>query len=123
MSCRKTLGSQGEQWAASYLSKNKYKIIQKNFKTRIGEIDIIAMDKEYIVFIEVKTRTNDNFGLPCQAVDYRKQITIGKVAALYLVNNKLQNESCRFDIIEVCVDENNKHTISHIKDAFQPKVF
>lgn len=122
MSENKTLGAVGEKSAADFLLKNNYKIIEKNYKAKFGEIDIIAKDKEYIVFVEVKTRNNVKYGRPCESVTKRKQNVIGKVASLYLAIKKLQNQNCRFDIIEVLVDENNKMNITHIIDAFQPKV-
>lgn len=123
MKGKRILGAMGEKAAADFLVKNKYKIIEMNFKTKIGEIDIIARDKEYIVFIEVKTRSGTKYGLPCQAVDFRKQNVIGKVSAMYLANKGLNNQNCRFDVIEVYSNGYDINNICHIKDAFQPKVF
>lgn len=123
MSDKKILGNTGEKAATDFLIKNKLKIIEKNFKNRIGEIDIIAKDKEYLVFVEVKTRTGTGYGLPCQAVDARKQKVIGKVASMYLANNNLSNQCCRFDIIEVYSNCSKIEKITHIKDAFQPQIY
>lgn len=118
----KKLGAVGENSAADFLIKNKYKIIKRNYKIKCGEIDIIASSKEYIVFIEVKTRTGIKYGLPCQSVNLKKQNVIGRVATVYIAQNNLGNQNCRFDIIEVLI-EGSKTSINHIKDAFQPQVF
>ena len=94
------LGSWGEKLAASYLRKKHYKIIQTGYRCRFGEIDIIAKDKEYFCFIEVKYRTTNDFGNPLEAVDFRKQNQIRKVANYYLMRNKLSEWTpCRFDVI------------------------
>ena len=106
-------GLKGEILAQKYLKKQKYKIIEKNYKTRYGEIDIIALDKNYIVFIEVKTRVSTKFGRASEAVDSNKQRYIKNVALGYLKINDLLNSNVRFDVIEVYDEE-----INHIKNAF-----
>lgn len=73
-------GSEGESFAADYLIKNGYRILERNFRTPLGEIDIIARDGETLVFIEVKARSNARFGPPQLAVDHRKQVKISRVA-------------------------------------------
>lgn len=110
---KKLFGKAGELKAADYLKQKGYKILETNFKTRIGEIDIIALDGEYIVFVEVKTRAGDEYGAPSEAVDRRKREKYGKVATEYLVKSKNTDVPCRFDVIEI---ENGK--INHIVDAF-----
>ncbi len=90
-----------------------YKILETNYKTHIGEIDIIAFDGESIVFIEVKTRLNDDFGAPSEAVTAKKCEKYYKVATEYLVRNKKTESPCRFDVIEI---ENGE--INHIINAF-----
>ena len=110
---KKFLGRAGEIKAAEYLKHKKYKIIKTNYKTYCGEIDIIAEDGEYTVFIEVKTRTSDDFGLPSEAVNQKKIEKYYKVAAEYLQRNKKTDTPCRFDVIEI---ENGQ--INHIIDAF-----
>ena len=117
----KIIGRRGEDIAKRYLIDKKYKILEENFKCKIGEIDIIASDGEYIIFVEVKTRTSTKYGIPCQAVNFYKQRIIGKVASLYLSNNKLYNEMCRFDIVGILI-MNKQISISHIENAFCPKV-
>ena len=110
---KKFLGRAGEIKAADFLKKKGYKILEKNYKTYIGEIDLIAQDNEYTVFIEVKTRTSEDYGLPCEAVDNRKVEKYYKVATEYLVRNKKNDSPCRFDVVEI---ENGQ--INHIINAF-----
>lgn len=110
---KKLLGRAGEIKAAEFLKKKGYEITDKNFKTRIGEIDVIAKDGEYVVFVEVKTRTDDSYGTPSEAVDNKKQEKYRLVAAEYLQKKRLSDAACRFDVIEI---ENGK--INHIENAF-----
>lgn len=112
------LGAMGEQAAARYLRVNGYEICGANFVTGVGEIDIIAKQKDVICFIEVKTRSLGGIARPADAVDYRKQENIKGSAAAYMTRFSLKNK-IRFDIIEVLVDENEKiKNINHIKNAF-----
>ena len=109
------LGKIGESKAVDYLKKQGLKIIQTNYKNKLGEIDIICYNKkddEY-VFVEVKTRSSLEFGLPCEAVNIHKQNKIKSVAKLYLLINKKLDYKVRFDVLEVI---DNK--INHIKYAF-----
>ena len=108
------LGKKGEELAIQYLQEHNYKIIDKNFRTRLGEIDIIAKDKQELVFIEVKTRTSNQYGSPSEAVDNIKIKHIEKAAEYYIYIKQLQNEYIRFDVIEVMAD-NGKYKINHIK--------
>lgn len=118
---KKIVGDLGEKIATNFMLKSGYKIIDKNFKCKIGEIDIIALDKNNIVFVEVKTRTSTKYGIPSDAVNLFKQNKIINVAKFYLsLNNKFINLSARFDVIEVFLNpytyELNK--INHIVNAF-----
>ena len=110
---KKFLGRTGESRAASFLKKNKYKIIAKNYETKIGEIDIIAIKDGFYIFIEVKTRVNDKFGRPCEAVNFTKQKKYHYVATQFLNEMGLVDVPCRFDIIEITPQE-----INHIENAF-----
>lgn len=107
------MGRSGERKAERYLKKKKYKILDINFKTRFGEADIIAKDKDYIVFVEVKTRSSDRYGSPSEAVNFRKQEKYFMVASEYLMKNDLSDAPCRFDVVEVLGDK-----INHIENAF-----
>ena len=108
------LGKVGEDIACKYLTKKDYKIIAKNFRCKIGEIDIIAKYKDEIMFIEVKTRKKLSYGLPAEAVNEQKRKHILKTSRYYLYINKLQNKKVRFDIIEVY--KKDKFYINHIKN-------
>ena len=110
---KKFLGRAGENKAIEYLTKKGYKILQKNFKTYVGEIDVIAKDGEEIVFVEVKTRSSESYGSPGEAVDYKKQEKYVKVATEYLIRNKKEGANCRFDVIEILNGQ-----INHVIDAF-----
>jgi putative endonuclease len=97
----RTLGCQTEKMAVDYLVKKGYSIQETNFRCRLGEIDIIAKDKEYIAFVEVKYRKTDKNGLPREAVNIFKQRTIIKVAKYYLMRYNLYDSNCRFDVVEM----------------------
>jgi putative endonuclease len=112
------LGRKGEERAVDFLKKNGYRIIQRNYKNKLGEIDIIAKDKDTLCFIEVKTRVNLNFGLPQEAVNFYKQKKLNKVALSYLKQYNLLNIPARFDIVSVIINNQNKVEINIIKDAF-----
>jgi len=111
---KRQIGTYYEVKAEEYLLQNGYKILESNFRVRSGEIDIIAKDGEYFCFVEVKYRTTNNYGNPLEAVDFRKQNQIRKIAGIYLVKNKLTEYTpCRFDVIAFEGDK-----ITHIKNAF-----
>lgn len=110
-------GSRGESLACDYLSKLGYNILKRNFYFgKHGEIDIIAEDGLYLVFIEVKSRYSDEFGDPLLSITSRKQRSLRRAAEGYLYVNKITDKDCRFDVIIVRFDKNN--AIEHIKAAF-----
>ena len=109
----KVEGNIGEVLSVNFLKKQGYKILSINFKTKFGEIDIIAQDKDTIVFVEVKRRETLKFGRPIEAIDYRKELKIKRVAEYYLNKTKNYEVNVRFDVIEILGKE-----ISHIKNAF-----
>lgn len=113
------LGQYGEDKASDYLETHNYKIIERNFRCRQGEIDIIAKDlsKNELVFVEVKTRLSFNYGRPSQAVTSIKQRHILNVAKYYLYKNSINDTFVRFDLIEVFVKE-FEFRINHIKQIF-----
>jgi len=112
-----SFGARGEDLAAEYLKQNSYKILARNFKTKLGEIDIIARDKDTICFVEVKARNSDRFGLPQESVSSFKQRQISKAALIFLKEHKLINNKARFDVVSILFTE-NEHKIDLIKDAF-----
>lgn len=107
------VGSSYEALTVKYLKDIGYTILETNYRCRSGEIDIIAQDQEYIVFIEVKYRKTKNYGYPRESVNFYKQKHILSVAKYYLFRHKLINKNCRFDVVEILGGQ-----ITHIKNAF-----
>lgn len=115
---KKELGQKGEEMAVNYLIKSGYKIVARNFRCRSGEIDIVAIEGEYTVFIEVKTRTGAGFGTAAEAVNYKKQKQIHKAAAYYLMKTGQTEKNCRFDVVTVHMGKSDNNIIEIIKNAF-----
>ena len=111
----KNIGNLGETKASQYLESKGYQILSRNYRVRFGEIDIIALYKDTLVFVEVKSRKNDKFAPASQAVNYKKQQTIRKVAAAYLNTHSLSFNEIRFDVIEYYYIN---QPISHLINAF-----
>ncbi len=117
LNSRQLLGKSGEETVAKYLRKNGYKILIKNYRCKLGEIDIIAQDGSDLVFIEVKTRSGLHYGSPAAAVNLRKQRQISRAAQCYLAEQRLFDTPARFDVISLLYS-NNDHQIEHINNAF-----
>ena len=99
---RRAIGTEYETLACEYLTRHGYQILCRNFRCRQGEIDIIARDRDYLVFIEVKYRRDEHEGDPAEAVDYRKQKKICKTADYYRMLRRIpDNQSCRFDGVAI----------------------
>lgn len=111
---RHILGQDGEDFAVEYLIKNNYTIIERNFSCRQGEIDIIAQDANELVFIEVKTRSNSNYGNPIDAITPYKIKHLMKSIQYYLYIHHLENSFVRIDVIEV-YSRQNGFEVSQIK--------
>ena len=111
----RTLGSFGEEQAARYLRRKGYRIVERNFRCRQGEIDLIARKGKYLVFVEVKTRRNNDFRRPEQAVDYNKQHNLLRAINHYIHYCHL-NMPWRFDVITVVGMPGCHHEIEHIED-------
>jgi putative endonuclease len=114
-----TLGRKGEDLAAEFLKQNGYTILFRNYRTRIGEIDIIAATDEALIFCEVKTRRNCAYGDPVEAVTPKKQATIRTIAEYYLATGNKNNyyRDIRFDIITILSD-GNTYSMKHYINAF-----
>lgn len=112
---KRIMGRNGEEIACDFLIQNGYQIIEKNFRSKLGEIDIIAKDKNELVFVEVKTRGQRMFGMPAEAVTKQKKNHIYHVAEYYLWKNNIENVFCRIDVIEIYVT--NGISINYIKNA------
>ncbi len=115
---KQDFGQNGENIAENYLKSIGYLIINRNYRCKQGEIDIIAKDNDEIVFIEVKTRSSIIYGKPAEAVNNYKQNHIKKAAEVYIYFNQLENFYIRFDVIEVFLC-NKKYKINHIKQAIE----
>lgn len=113
------IGMLGETIAKKYLINNNYIVLEKNFRIKQGEIDLIAIDKnrKELVFTEVKTRTNLKFGKPIEAVNNKKIKNIIKTSKNYIYKKRYENMNIRYDIIEIYLI-NNKLKINHIKNVF-----
>jgi putative endonuclease len=114
---RQTLGKWGEDQAALFLRRQGLKILQRNLRTPVGEIDIIALHRKILVFVEVKTRSGSGYGSPQEAVGPAKQRQILRAASWYLNENPLPNLQPRFDVVAVRVGS-DKPQIEHIVNAF-----
>ena len=119
MRTRDLTGPWGEALAAEYLRKKHYRIEAMNYRTRLGEIDIIASNRQYLVFCEVKLRKSANFAAAREFVDARKQQRLRTAAELYLAQNGIEAPA-RFDVAEVYTDETGKpRRVEYLEDAFQ----
>lgn len=99
---KREIGAHYEERAADYLKGAGYQILARNFRIRTGEIDIVARDGEYLVFVEVKYRADGAYGSPLEAVDYRKQQSIVRTAGFYMLAQGYGTEtSCRFDVVAI----------------------
>jgi len=109
---RLSLGRRGEDLCEEFLKRKGYRIAERNYRCRMGEIDIVAMDGDTVCFVEVKTRRTPKFGLPQEAVTFRKREKLMRLALLYMKKKKLEGKSMRFDVVAV------SGGIELIKDAF-----
>jgi putative endonuclease len=117
MDNRKSLGDKGEDVAAAALKKQGYKVLERNYRTPLGEIDLIARHGGALVFIEVKTRTSSRFGAGQDAVHHGKQARLRKLADYYLKQKRLGEVPVRFDVVGILWQE-GKHQIEVIQGAF-----
>lgn len=111
---KRVIGDSEEILAVQYLEERGYTVIDRNFRCKMGEIDIVASNEGYLVFIEVKYRSSLKYGDPAQAVNIKKQRTIYKVAQFYILKNNIsQSTPVRFDVVTIVGNE-----INIIKNAF-----
>lgn len=110
------IGGHYEEIAARYLQNKGYEILERNYRTRYGEIDIIARQGKMLVFVEIKFRSGEEYGVPSEAVDYVKRQRISKVALYFYSRHGYEQElPCRFDVIAI----NGKEQIEHMENAFE----
>ena len=118
MLTKQELGKCGEKIATKYLKENSYQIVQRNYRCRFGEIDIIAYKDNYLIFVEVKTKQNDKFGSPQAEVNLRKQKKLQQLARYYISQNQDQNIDFRFDVIGIMYRGVEDYKLSHLENAF-----
>lgn len=112
-------GNYGEDAACTILQDKGFKIVDRNYSTRYGELDIIAEDGRYLVFVEVKSRVSDAYGTGLESVTRTKRKHLSKAALLYVVQKQIRDRSCRFDVISVKLDAaGNVVEYIHIPAAF-----
>ena len=112
------LGRRGEEAAERHLESRGYRVLERRYRTRAGEIDVIALDGPTLVFVEVKTRSSLTFGRPSEAVGPRKRFRIAAAASLYLASRGGTERPCRFDVVEVVEEAGGRFHLRLIKDAF-----
>jgi len=113
----KTFGNIGESVAANYLRSVGYEIIDRNYHSRYGEVDIIAVNAIFVVFVEVKTRKTSAFATAVESVNYRKQAKIRTTAELWLQEHDT-NLQPRFDVVEIYINQGREPEVNHIENAF-----
>jgi putative endonuclease len=116
---RMALGRAGEDLAALYLEARGFRVLERGFRTRDGEIDLVAADDETVVFVEVKARSGTACGRPAEAVDGRKQRRLVRAARVWLHRHGATERPCRFDVVEILSRPGEEPTAHHIADAFQ----
>lgn len=115
------MGPLGEELAARFLKRRGYKILERNYRCPFGEVDIVALHKGTLVFVEVKTRKKLGFGHPAEAVDPHKQRKLQRVASCYLEQRRLGEIPVRFDVVALSLGEEGEFDL--IQDAFRPEPF
>lgn len=115
------LGNKGERLAARFLKQQGYRILARQHRTALGEIDLIALDGECVVFVEVKTRRSSDAGHPAEAVGHHKQSQLTRLALAYLKRHNLLDHAARFDVVAIVwSQEKQPPEIVHYKNAFEP---
>jgi len=116
---RKALGEFGEKMAREYLKKKGYHILETNFRCREGEIDVVAQDKDYLVFVEVRTRTGSDFGTPEESLTVAKKDRLVSLALAYLQTHRGLPSLFRFDVVAVELDQKGRVSrLELIQNAF-----
>lgn len=115
---RLALGQWGEEQAADFLRRQGLKILARNYRTPVGEIDIVARSRKELLFVEVKTRRGTGYGLPQEAVGARKQQQIIRTAQWYLQREKVGSLQPRFDVVAILCQSDNTAKIVHLPNAF-----
>jgi putative endonuclease len=115
---RRTVGDEGEVRAEAYLRGQGFRILGRNVRSPLGELDLIADDQGVLVFVEVKRRRTGAFGGAIEAVDARKRAKLIQLAAQYLSQHRIRNRACRFDVVVIQDEIGTAETLQHITNAF-----
>lgn len=119
-SYNKDIGSYTENIAATYLLNNGYSILDRNYRNKFGEIDIICQKDNIIIFVEIKSRYTNSFGNPLESVSCHKQKKIILLSKFYILYKKLSDFNIRYDVIEIYLNHlNNTYEVNHLEDAFR----
>ncbi len=119
MDTRRQFGKLSEDLALNFIKKQKYKILDLNYRCPLGEVDIVAVDKDTVVFIEVRSRSNKKSGFPFETINFNKKKHIIRTALFYQKRYNLYDYNIRFDVVSILQDEINKKTeVELIKNAF-----
>lgn len=121
MDDRGELGAAGERAAERFLKKKRFRMVKRNYTCPVGEIDLVALDGQTIVFVEVKTRTSRDHADPQDAVNLGKQHRLARAAHYFLRQTRSVGRACRFDIVAVCGETGARLEIEHIPNAFSPE--
>lgn len=114
------LGPRGEKLGARFLRRLGYRIIKRNYRCVAGEIDIVAGDRDTLVFVEVKTRRSDEAGDPENAVNAHKQGQITRAARFFIAESRAERVACRFDVLAIVFPESGRAEVTHFINAFAP---
>ena len=115
---RRTVGDEGEGRAEAYLRQLGFRILGRNVRSPLGELDLVADDQGVLVFVEVKRRRTGAFGGAIEAVDARKRAKLIQLAAQYLAQYRIRNRACRFDVVLIQDDVETAEAVQHIANAF-----
>ena len=110
-------GKMGEEASVKLLEKKGYKVLERNYRTRFGEIDVVCLKGNTVVFVEVKSKTGERFGEPWEMIDKRKLGQVERIAKMYLIKRRLGDMLCRIDVVGVWLREEKVERLKHWEDV------
>jgi putative endonuclease len=118
---RHRLGASGEEFAERMLCRSGFRILARRYRIREGEVDLVALDGEVVVFVEVKTRSGRTIAPPAEFVTASKRRRLVRAAAAWLAGRNWLDRRCRFDVVELVAREKGGFEVRHLRDAFRPR--
>jgi putative endonuclease len=115
---KQALGREGERLAETFLKRKGYRLVERNYRCRGGEVDLIVLDRRVVVFVEVKTRSDDQFGSPLEAVEPKKQQRMISAAQFFLHQRNLHERDARFDVVGISWLGTSRPVFEHVENAF-----